>query len=81
MPVNSAWFIVTDTLGLVGMAGGGLADWWDVQLLYFVSGGVVVLACGLFAPWLPGFRPAVNSWRLICPSARPSRAKPCSCLS
>lgn len=68
--VNSAWFIVTDTLCLVGMAGGGLADWWDVQLLYFVSGGLVVLACGICAPWLPGFWPAVSSWRRLIARAR-----------
>lgn len=70
--VNSAWFAMSDLFFLLGMAGAGLADWWDVQLLYFVAGGLAVLACGLCAPLLPGFRPAASDWWRLSARARPA---------
>ena len=60
--VFSAFFVMRDTMFMVGMALAGLADFLDVRLLYFIS-GVMTLVAGLLAFVLPGLGQPATEWR------------------
>ncbi|MBK9055610.1 MAG: MFS transporter [Chloroflexi bacterium] len=60
--VFSAFFVLRDTLFVLGMALAGLADVWDVRLLY-LAGGLGVLAIGFVTLIMPGLGQPAAEWR------------------
>jgi MFS family permease len=61
---NSAFVVLRDTGYMVGMFGAGLADVFDVRLLYLFS-GVALVAAGVFTLVLPGLGQPSAEWRRI----------------
>ena len=60
--VNSVFFVSRDVLFLIGMAGAGLADFINVQVLYL--GSAILLLGGAFLVLvLPGLRQNRSEWR------------------
>ena len=60
--VFSANFVIRDVCLLIGMAGAGLADVFDVRLLIVIASAVVV-AAGVLAQFLPGIGRPAAEWR------------------
>lgn len=60
--VFSAFFVLRDTLFMVGMALAGLADVWDVRTLY-LAGGLGVLLVGIITLTMPGLGQPAAEWR------------------
>ena len=60
--VNSVFFVARDVLFLIGMGAAGLADAFDVRLLYFVS-ALILLIGGILVVVLPGLRQEGAEWR------------------
>ena len=60
--VFSANFVIRDVSLLVGMAGAGLADFFDVRLLIVIASSVVIGA-GVLAQFLPGIGRPAAEWR------------------
>jgi MFS transporter, DHA3 family, macrolide efflux protein len=60
--VFSAFFVTRDVLFLIGMAGAGLADLFDVRALVVVS-SIVLISAGVAHALLPGLRRPANEWR------------------
>jgi MFS family permease len=60
--VFSANFVIRDVSLLVGMAGAGLADFYDVRILIIIASSVVV-AAGVVAQFLPGIGRPAAEWR------------------
>ena len=60
--VFSANFVIRDVSLLLGMAGAGLADIFDVRLLIILASSVVVGA-GILAQFLPGIGRPAAEWR------------------
>lgn len=60
--VFSAFFVMRDTMFMVGMAFAGLADLLDVRVLY-LSSGLVLLGVGVGALVLPGLGQPAAEWR------------------
>ena len=60
--VFSANFVIRDVCLLVGMAGAGLADFFDPRLLIVIASSVVV-AAGVLAQFLPGIGRPAAEWR------------------
>jgi CRP-like cAMP-binding protein/sugar phosphate permease len=60
--VNSVFFVARDVLFLVGMGAAGLADAFDVRLLYLVS-ALILLLGGILVIVLPGLRQEGTEWR------------------
>jgi MFS family permease len=60
--VFSSFFVMRDTMFMIGMALAGLADLLDVRLLY-MSSGVLTLAMGFLALVLPGLGQPAAEWR------------------
>jgi len=59
--VFSAFFVSRDVVNLVGMAGAGLADIFDVRLLIVLS-SVVLIAAGFLHQVLPGIGRPAEEW-------------------
>jgi MFS family permease len=60
--VFSAFFVTRDVTFLIGMAGAGLADLFDVRALVVVASSVLIGA-GLLHAVLPGLRRPATEWR------------------
>ena len=60
--VFSANFVIRDVSLLLGMAGAGLADFFDPRLLIVIASSVVVGA-GILAQFLPGIGRPAAEWR------------------
>lgn len=60
--VFSAFFVTRDATFLIGMAGAGLADLFDVRALVVLASSVLIGA-GLLHAVLPGLRRPVTEWR------------------
>jgi MFS family permease len=60
--VFSAMFVSRDVLFLVGMAGAGLADVFDVRMLVVVS-SVILIAAGVWTQFAPGIGRPAAEWR------------------
>ncbi len=60
--VFSAFFVSRDVVNLIGMAGAGLADIFDVRLLIVLS-SVVLIAAGFLHQVLPGIGRPAEEWR------------------
>jgi CRP-like cAMP-binding protein len=59
--VFSAFFVARDSMFLLGMLLAGLGDLFDVRLLYFLS-GAVLLGTGVVAHFLPGLGRSMDRW-------------------
>ncbi len=69
----SAFFVVRDSMFMLGMLLAGLGDFFDVRLLYLLS-GLVVLGTGIVAHFMPGLGLSVNKWlgrQLLFDGAQP----------
>src|SRR5690242_7067323 len=60
--VFSAFFVTRDVLFLIGMAGAGLADIFDVRALVVIASAVLIGA-GVLHAVLPGLRRVATEWR------------------
>ena len=60
--VFSANFVIRDVVLLIGMAGAGLADIFDVRTLVVIS-SLVVVSAGVLAQFLPGIGRPAAEWR------------------
>lgn len=60
--VNSVFFVARDVLFLIGMGTAGLADTFDVRLMYLVS-ALILLLGGILVIVLPGLRQEGAEWR------------------
>ncbi|MBI3750546.1 MAG: MFS transporter [Chloroflexi bacterium] len=60
--VFSAFFVTRDVLFLIGMAGAGLADLFDVRILVVVA-SIVLIGAGVLHAVLPGLRRPTAEWR------------------
>ena len=60
--VNSVFFVARDVLFLIGMGAAGLADTFDVRLMYLVS-ALILLLGGILVVVLPGLRQEGAEWR------------------
>jgi len=73
--VFSAMFVSRDVLFLMGMAGAGLADIFNVRYL-IVGASVVLLGAGLLAQILPGIGRPAAEWRHALQLLRTAPAAP-----
>jgi CRP-like cAMP-binding protein/predicted MFS family arabinose efflux permease len=60
--VFSAFFVTRDVMFMAGMAMAGLADIFDVRLLYLIS-SFVILAAGISLLFMPGMRQSIADWQ------------------
>jgi len=60
--VFSAFFVTRDVLFLIGMAGAGLADLFNVRVLIVIA-SVVLIGAGVLHAVLPGLRRPATEWR------------------
>jgi DHA3 family macrolide efflux protein-like MFS transporter len=60
--VFSAFFVTRDVVFLIGMAGAGLADLFDVRVLIVIA-SIVLIGAGVLHAWLPGLRRPATEWR------------------
>jgi len=60
--VFSAFFVSRDVVNLIGMAGAGLADYFDVRALIVIS-SVVLIGAGFLHQILPGIGRPAAEWR------------------
>ena len=60
--VFSAFFVSRDVVNLIGMAGAGLADIFDVRMLIVLS-SVVLIGAGFLHQVLPGIGRPAEEWR------------------
>jgi CRP-like cAMP-binding protein/sugar phosphate permease len=73
--VNSAFFVSRDVLFLIGMSAAGLADIFDVRLLYAIS-SLMILVGGVAVLFLPGLRQDAIAWRRSLALLRGAPAAP-----
>jgi MFS family permease len=73
--VFSAFFVSRDAVNLVGMAGAGLADIFDVRLLIVLS-SVVLIAAGFLHQVLPGIGRPAEEWHRSLKLLRTAPAAP-----
>ena len=73
--VNSAFFVTRDVAFAVGMASAGLADLFDVRLLFLLA-GAIVLGCGLLTLALPGLGQPTAEWRRVLAMLRSAPSAP-----
>lgn len=73
--VNSAFFVTRDVAFALGMASAGLADLFDVQVLFLLA-GVIVLGCGLLTLALPGLGQPTAEWRRVLAMLRAAPTAP-----
>jgi CRP-like cAMP-binding protein/predicted MFS family arabinose efflux permease len=73
--VFSAFFVVRDTMFMLGMAGAGLADVIDVRTLFFLQ-ALAFLVVGLLALVLPGLGQPTAEWKRAISLLRGAKAAP-----
>jgi len=73
--VFSAFFVMRDTMFMLGMAGAGLADVIDVRTL-FLAAALAFLVVGSLALFLPGLGQPAAEWRRAISLLRGARAAP-----
>ncbi len=73
--VFSAFFVMRDTMFMLGMAGAGLADIIDVRTLFFVQ-ALAFLIVGSLALVLPGLGQPAAEWRRAISLLRGAKAAP-----
>lgn len=73
--VNSVFMVVSNLFFLVGMGLAGLADAFDVRIV-FGAASVVTLAAGLVALFLPGLGQPAAEWRRAVALLRGARTAP-----
>lgn len=73
--VFSAFFVMRDTMFMLGMAGAGLADVMDVRTLFFLQ-AVAFLGVGLLALVLPGLGQPTAEWKRAINLLRGAKAAP-----
>jgi CRP-like cAMP-binding protein/sugar phosphate permease len=73
--VFSAFFVSRDVLLLVGMAGAGLADFFDIRLL-IAGSSVVLIGAGVLHQVLPGIGRPAAEWRRALQLLRTAPAAP-----
>lgn len=74
----SAFFVVRDSMFLLGMLLAGLGDVYDLRLLYGLS-GAVILGTGFAAQFMPGLGQTLDRWllrRLPDPATLPPPSPP-----
>ena len=60
--VNSAFFVCRDVLSLLGMAAAGLADVFDIRVMFLVS-ALMLLVAGAWALTMPGLGQPAAEWK------------------
>jgi MFS transporter, DHA3 family, macrolide efflux protein len=60
--VASAYYVASNLFFLIGIGAAGLADLFDVRLLFLFS-GIVTIGCGIWALVLPGIGQPAAEWR------------------
>jgi CRP-like cAMP-binding protein/predicted MFS family arabinose efflux permease len=73
--VNSAFFVVRDSMFVLGMALAGLADLIDIRTLFIVSSYALLFA-GLLVLVLPGLRQPMSVWKRMVPALGGAEAAP-----
>jgi hypothetical protein len=73
--VNSAFFVTRDVAFAVGMASAGLADLFDVRVLFLLA-GALLLGCGLLTLALPGLGQPSAEWRRMLAMLRAAPSAP-----
>jgi DHA3 family macrolide efflux protein-like MFS transporter len=73
--VNSAFFVTRDVAFAIGMASAGLADLFDVRVLFLLA-GAIVLGCGLLTLALPGQGQPTAEWRRVLAMLRSAPSAP-----
>jgi CRP-like cAMP-binding protein/predicted MFS family arabinose efflux permease len=73
--VNSAFFVVRDTMFVLGMALAGIADLFDVRTLFLIS-SLALLAAGLIVLILPGLGQPAAQWKRTLSLLRGVEAAP-----
>lgn len=71
----SAFFVMRDTMFMLGMAGAGLADVIDVRTLFFLQ-ALAFLVVGLLALVLPGLGQPTAEWKRAISRLRSAKAAP-----
>jgi len=73
--VNSAFFVVRDTMFVAGMALAGLADVFNVRMLFVVS-SLALLSAGAVVLILPGLGQPAAEWKRVIALLRGAEAAP-----
>ena len=73
--VFSAFFVTRDVMFMTGMAMAGLADKFDVRILYF-SSSIVILAVGIVISFMPGLELPAGEWKRVISLLRGVEAAP-----
>jgi MFS transporter, DHA3 family, macrolide efflux protein len=73
--VASSFIVASDTVFLIGMGLAGLADVIDLRVMMLIS-GLLVIAPGLLALWLPGLGQPGAEWRRAVSLLRGVRMAP-----
>ena len=73
--VNSAFFVVRDSMFVVGMALAGLADLYDIRMLFRIS-AVILVFVGLIVLVLPGLGQPAAQWKRTLALLRGIEAAP-----
>lgn len=73
--VFSAFFVTRDVMFMTGMAMAGLADLFDLRLLYFVS-SVIILVVGVLVPFMPGLKQPASQWKRMLALLKGAEAAP-----
>jgi DHA3 family macrolide efflux protein-like MFS transporter len=73
--VFSAFYVTRDVMFMTGMAMAGLADVFDVRVLYF-SSSIVILTVGLLISFMPGLAFPTAEWKRILSLLRGVEAAP-----
>jgi MFS family permease len=73
--VNSGFFVVRDSMFVVGMLLAGVGDIVDVRLLYFLS-ALVLLVAGAASLMMPGLNQPVAQWKRLWNLLRGMEAAP-----
>jgi CRP-like cAMP-binding protein len=71
--VFSALFVMRDVIFLLGMAGAGLADIFNVRALLIIASTILVV-CGVIALFVPGIGRPAAEWRRGAAALRAARA-------
>jgi len=73
--VSSVFFVARDILFLIGMAAAGLADYFDVRLLFLIS-AIMLIAAGLTLLFIPELGQSRAQWRRTIDLLRGVEAAP-----
>ena len=73
--VFSAFFVTRDVMFMTGMAMAGLADVFDLRILYF-SSSVIIFTVGILIPFMPGLGQSVVEWKRTMSLLRGAEAAP-----